>query len=172
MRDQNIANVMGHLGIDLIVFDFDGVLTDNTVVVDESGRESVRCSRSDGLAFDALRSLGIPVFIISSEVNDVVVMRGKKLKVSVINGIRDKLVALELLVKENEFSLANTIYVGNDINDYAAMVACGCRVCPADAHESIKGIAHHILSSKGGCGVARELVEKILGLDLIKILFE
>ena len=43
--------------IDAFVFDFDGVMTNNLVYLDQDGKESVRCSRADGLAFDVLHKL-------------------------------------------------------------------------------------------------------------------
>jgi len=70
--------------IDALVFDFDGVLTDNKVYVDQNGKESVCCSRSDGLAFDVLRKLKIPTYILSTETNIFVTQRAKKLKIPVI----------------------------------------------------------------------------------------
>ena len=76
--------------IDAFIFDFDGVLTNNKVLLDQSGKEWVTCSRADGLAFDALYLLKKPVFIISTETNAVVSARGKKLNVDVIQGVSDK----------------------------------------------------------------------------------
>ena len=67
--------------IDAFFFDFDGVLTDNKVYIDQNGNESVRCSRADGLAFKALKKINKPTFIISSEANHVVKKRAKKLGV-------------------------------------------------------------------------------------------
>ena len=88
--------------IDAFVFDFDGVLTDNRVYVNQDGKESVCCNRSDGLAFEALRKLKIPTFILSTESNPVVVARANKLKVPVLKGIKDKRKTLvELCAKKN-----------------------------------------------------------------------
>ena len=72
--------------IDALVFDFDGVLTDNKVLVHQDGSESVLCNRADGLAFDVLRKLKIPTYILSTETNTVVTQRAKKLKIHVIQG--------------------------------------------------------------------------------------
>ena len=69
--------------IDAIILDFDGVLTDNSVYVDQNGIEQVKCSRSDGLAFDVLRKLKKPIHILSTEKNPVVLARASKLKVPV-----------------------------------------------------------------------------------------
>ncbi len=73
MRSKNIKLD----DIDALIFDFDGVLTDNKVHLDENGNEWVTCSRSDGLAFDILRKLKKLIFIISTEKNKVVAARAK-----------------------------------------------------------------------------------------------
>ena len=84
--------------IDAFVFDFDGVLTNNLVHLDQNGKESVSCSRADGLAFDVLRKLDKPAFILSTENNPVVAMRAKKLKILAIQGVSDKVEAIKELV--------------------------------------------------------------------------
>ena len=68
----------------MIVFDFDGVLTDNKVYLDQDGKESVSCSRADGLAFDVLHKLHKPVYILSTEKNPVVTARAEKIKVQAV----------------------------------------------------------------------------------------
>jgi 3-deoxy-D-manno-octulosonate 8-phosphate phosphatase (KDO 8-P phosphatase) len=65
--------------LDALIFDFDGVLTDNRVQLDQDGNESVSCNRSDGLAFIVLEKIKKPTFIISTEKNKVVYTRAKKL---------------------------------------------------------------------------------------------
>lgn len=157
--------------IDVFIFDFDGVLTDNRVLVDGDGREHVACNRSDGLAFDVLRKLKKKTYILSTESNPVVVARAKKLKIPVVQGVKDKLSTLRKLADEKSFELGRVLYVGNDVNDYKAMKACGYSACPSDSHESIKSIASIILCSAGGNAVVRELVEKILNLDFLQILY-
>mgnify|MGYP000209177044 CR=1 FL=1 len=158
--------------IDAFVFDFDGVLTNNLVHLNQLGEESVSCSRSDGLAFDVLHKLNKPVFILSTEKNPVVSMRAKKIKVPVVQGVSDKVLALKDLAKKNNFHLENILYVGNDLNDYLVMKSCGYTACPVDSHEEIKKISKYILTTKGGSGVVRELLEEVLGLDFIKILYK
>ena len=158
--------------IDAFIFDFDGVLTNNLVYLDQNGKESVSCSRADGLAFDVLRKLDKPAFILSTENNPVVTMRAKKLKVSVVQGVADKVEAIKKIVNKNNYSLKNILYVGNDLNDYLVMQLCGYTVCPADSHPKIKSISNIILKTKGGNGVVRELLEDVLSLDFIKILYQ
>ena len=157
--------------IDAFIFDFDEVLTNNLVHLDESGKEWVTCSRADGLAFDVLQKLKKPSFILSTEKNPVVTARAKKLKVPVIQGITNKVDTLVSLSETKGFDLNRVLYVGNDLNDFPVMQMCGYAICPADAHPRIKELATVVLLSSGGTGVVRELLEDILALNFIKILY-
>lgn len=157
--------------LDALVFDFDGVLTDNRVLVDETGKEFVFCSRGDGLAFDVLKKLRKPVFILSTEKNSVVSARGKKLGVPVIQGVKNKVTALKTLAETENLDLNNLLYIGNDLNDYHAMSLCGYSACPGDSHETIKQLAKITLTTKGGAGIVRELLEDAMQLDFLNILY-
>ena len=157
--------------VDAFVFDFDGVLTDNLVHLNQDGKEWVSCSRADGLAFDLLRKLNKPAYILSTEKNPVVSARAKKLQVPVLQGIDNKVDAVKDLVDREGFELQKIFYIGNDLNDYRVMQLCGYSACPADSHSKIKQIATFVLSTKGGNGIARELLEDIIKLNLIRVLF-
>ena len=157
--------------IDAFVFDFDGVLTNNLVHMDQQGHEWVSCNRADGLAFDVLRKLNKPAYILSSEKNPVVAARGNKLKIPVLQGLDNKSNSLKELADREGFELQKILYVGNDLNDYKIMQLCGYTACPIDSHERIKSIAQVVLNTEGGNGVVRELLEEVLNIDIIKILY-
>jgi len=157
--------------IDAFVFDFDGVLTNNLVYLDQNGKESVVCSRADGLAFDVLKKKGKPAYILSTEKNLVVRARAKKLNIPVLQGIDNKSEAILGLASSKGYNLENIFYVGNDLNDFFVMQLCGHTACPADSHSKIKNISEVILNSPGGSGVVRELLEEVLKLDFVKILY-
>ncbi len=157
--------------IDAFIFDFDGVMTNNLVYLDQEGRESVRCSRADGLAIDVLHKLNKPAFILSTEKNLVVAMRAKKLGISVIQGVAEKSKSIKDLANKNNYNLNNIFYVGNDLNDYYAMKLCGFSACPADSHFKIKRISNFTLKVKGGNGVVKDLLEEVFRLNLLKILY-
>ena len=123
--------------IDLFVFDFDGVLTDNLVYTDQNGNEMVSCSRADGLAFDVLRKLKKPVYILSTEENTVVSARAKKLGVSVLQGVKSKEKSLRNLVKRKGYKLSSILYVGNDLNDYNSVIISGFSACPGHAENPL-----------------------------------
>jgi len=154
--------------LEAIVFDFDGVLTDNKVYVNENGQETVCCSRADGLAFDVLRQFHLKMFILSTETNHVVAQRGKKLGIPVYHGTTDKKAILHDLSKEENFKLLKTLFVGNDLNDYLAMSSCGFSACPKDSHIQIAEMATFCLQTRGGQGVIRELVEKVFEIDMLQ----
>jgi len=157
--------------IDAFIFDFDGVLTNNLVHLDESGKEWVTCSRADGLAFDVLQKLKKPAFILSTEENPVVTARAKKLKIPALQGVTNKVDALVSLSEKRGFDHSRVLYVGNDLNDFHVMQICGYAMCPADAHPRIKELATVVLAYNGGRGVVRELLEEVLELDFIEILY-
>ena len=165
MKSLNINDV------DTIVFDFDGVLTNNSVYLNDSGQEWVKCSRSDGLAFDVLHKLKKSVFILSTEKNKVVSVRAKKLKVEVIQSIDNKLDAINLITNKGNTSLDRVLYIGNDLNDFNIMSLCGYTACPSDSHLSIQNISQFVLNARGGDGVAREIVEDVFCLNILEILY-
>lgn len=157
--------------IDALIFDFDGVLTNNLVHLDQDGKEWVSCSRGDGLAFDVLRKLNKPAYILSTEKNPVVSARANKLKITALQGIGNKVEGIEELAAKEGFDLARVLYVGNDLNDYRVMQRCGYTACPSDSHNTIRKSATFVLNTEGGKGVVRELLEDVLKLDFIQILY-
>lgn len=152
------------LGVEIqaIIFDFDGVLTDDRVYVDQDGREMVCCNRRDGLGFSILRSLPIKVFILSTEQNPVVSRRGEKLQVPVIQGSKNKAESLIALAIAHNLDLATILFVGNDLNDLPAIQLCGFSACPADGHPMVQKAVNYVLKTKGGDGVTREILETFL----------
>ena len=147
----------------LLVMDFDGVFTDDTVITDQDGRESVICSRSDGMGLDLLRQHGkVHALILSREENPVVSARARKLKIEVYQGVQDKAQAIQQLIKERNVNQAEVIYIGNDLNDLPVLPYVGYFACPKDAHSEVLRRADLALSKPGGRGAIRELVEIIL----------
>jgi len=157
--------------VDAFVFDFDGVLTNNQVHLDQHGTEWVSCSRSDGLAFDLLRKLNKPAYILSTEKNPVVTARAAKLKITALQEVANKVTAVQDLATEQGYDLAKICYTGNDLNDYRVMQQCGITACPVDSHPKIKQLAAINPKTLGGQGIVRELLENVFNLDLITILY-
>lgn len=148
--------------IEALIMDFDGVLTDNSVTVDQTGCESVTCDRSDGLGLSALRQLGLRMLVLSKEQNPVVKARCAKLQIPCHHGVDDKLPQLLRYCAEHGIAIERCIYVGNDTNDIECLSAVGCGVAVADAHPEAKRHARLVLRSAGGRGALRELCDLIL----------
>lgn len=146
----------------LLVMDFDGVLTNDEVIVNQDGLESVICNRGDGIGFWLLREAGITAIVISSETNPVVRKRCEKLGIQSYQGTLDKATVLKKYLAENKIPAENTVYIGNDINDLQCFPLVGCAAAPADAHDLVKSKADIILKRNGGQGVVRELCELIV----------
>jgi len=158
--------------IHTIIFDFDGIFTDNHVIVSQDGTEAVCCSREDSLGIDILkrfirkRNWEVEIFILSTEKNNVVLSRSEKLKIKCNHGITNKLEFIKSYLKKR-FPAKSTaekgvIYLGNDLNDFKAMKYVGYSVAPKDAHQIIKSNAHLVLDKKGGNGFVREFIEKLI----------
>lgn len=148
--------------IDLIVYDFDGVMTNNCVLILQDGTEGVLVNRADGMGVNMIRDMGINQLILSTETNPVVSVRAKKLKLEVIQGSANKQLALTEYCANHHIDLSRVLYVGNDINDLGAMQLVGYTVAPKDAHPQIIALATIITKTIGGDGVIRELAEQIL----------
>lgn len=161
--------------IHTLVFDFDGVFTNGNVYLNQDGIETVRCCRQDGFGFDLLRKykqkngLGLDVFILSKEANQVVQRRAEKLKLKCINGIDDKFTVLSHYFAENRPEDSNPFaglaYVGNDLNDLQVMLSAKYAFAPNDAHTAIQSIATEVMPFPGGNGCVRAVIEKLLGID-------
>ena len=141
------------------------MLTDNRVLVFEDGREAVTCNRADGLAFDFLRRVGKPAYILSRESNPVVAARARKLGVPVYSGVQDKAEGIERLCAERGHAPARILYVANDVIDLPVMRRVGFSAAVADAHSTVRDAAWVVLGTKGGDGVAREIVESVVAFD-------
>ena len=148
--------------IKAVIFDFDGVFTDNRVIVSTTGEEFVICDRSDGMGTNLLAATGIKMLILSKEKNAVVTSRGKKLNIEVIQGCDDKLPELIKWLQKNNIDAQQAAYIGNDINDLECLSHVGVAVIPADAHHSVIDTATWILQHNGGRGAIREFADVLL----------
>lgn len=145
-----------------LVMDFDGVLTDDRVLVSDSGGESVLCSRSDGLGIGLLRQIGIKMLILSKEKNSVVAARAAKLQVPAHHGIDDKLPVLMEWMQSENVARSETIYLGNDVNDLPCLKWVEWPIAPADAHPEVKRVARYVTTAKGGRGAVREVADSLV----------
>jgi YrbI family 3-deoxy-D-manno-octulosonate 8-phosphate phosphatase len=146
-------------GVKLLVLDFDGVLTDNRVLVFDDGTEAVTCWRGDGLGLQALRRLGVELLVLSTETNRVVSVRCEKLRLPRIQGCDDKRSALLEVARERGLQLRQVAYVGNDVNDLECLRLVGVPIVVADAHPDVVSAARWRTSADGGKGAVREVCD-------------
>ena len=147
--------------IRLVVFDFDGVFSDNRVWTNDRGEESVACFRGDTAGLRRLDEVGVEYFILTSETNDAVPARARKIRIDCVRGIEEKLPVLHSELERRGVALANTAYIGNDINDAECLAAVGLAVVPADAWAEVVPLAGMVLTRAGGQGCVREFCDAI-----------
>ena len=145
----------------LVIFDFDGVFTDNRVWITEHGVEQVCCNRSDGLGLARLRELNIATVILSTETNPVVSVRAAKLKTPCHQSIDDKRAGVLHLMAKYGVDSEQTAFVGNDINDIPAFGVVGLAIATSDAFMEAHAHAHFVTEIAGGRGAVRELCDQI-----------
>jgi len=150
--------------IRLVAFDFDGVFTDNSVLVAEDGTEYVRCWRGDGLGLRQLEALGVAAIVISTEENPVVSVRCRKLKLRCLQGVQNKRATLEQVLAEHGLSFGQAAFMGNDINDAGALEAVALPVVVHDAHPAVLPLARLRTTTPGGYGAVRELCDLFVAI--------
>jgi YrbI family 3-deoxy-D-manno-octulosonate 8-phosphate phosphatase len=154
--DRDLARVR------MLVLDFDGVLTDNTITVSSEGVESVTCWRGDGIGTAALMADGVPVVVVSKERDPVVRVRCSKLGLECHQAIDDKAPFLAALLAERGIDPADVAYVGNDVNDLGCLDLVGLPIVVADAHRDVLGAARLVTEAPGGRGAVREVCDLLV----------
>ncbi len=145
----------------ILFTDFDGCLTDDRVWLNQEGEEFVAANRKDGLAVKRLKNLGIQVVIASTETNKVVLARGTKMEVEVLQGLADKAEAIEQYLKQINESWNDVWYIGNDVNDLGAIEKAKLSICPADAVKKVRKTVDIVLRTNGGRGILSEIATEL-----------
>lgn len=148
----------------VIFFDFDGVFTDNKVLVSENGEESVLCFRGDGIGLSQLFKNGFDLYVISSEVNPVVKRRCEKLKINCLNSIENKGSIIKSILKSKLLKKENAAFLGNDINDIQAFQNVSLTIGVNDRNPLIDDYISYVTHKSGGNGAVREVCDKIISL--------
>jgi len=157
-RERNIIPEL----VSLLVLDFDGVLTDDRVYVNQHGEETVAAHRGDGMGIAQVKKAGIEVIILSKEKNPVVKARADKLGIPVYQGIDEKGPELISILADRGISSESVVYLGNDINDLPCFPLVGLAAAVADSHPLVIEKAQLVLSKNGGHGAVRELCDLLL----------
>ncbi len=149
--------------IKLLVLDVDGVLTDGTIYIGNEGEVFKGFNAKDGMGISCALRSGIKVAIITGRKSEIIRRRAEELGITtVLEGVRDKEAALRQLVRQNNLSLKQSAYIGDDLNDLAPMLCCGLSFAPADAANAALDVADFVLLNDGGRGAVREAIELIL----------
>ena len=149
--------------IKLLVLDVDGVLTDGGLWFDDNGQLIKRFDVRDGLGIRLLQQAGIEIAFLSGGHGGATEVRARQLGIQhCLVGIKDKPEALLRLQQQLGNAMAETAFVGDDLNDLAVRPVCGLLIAPADACAPVRRRAHAVLQNKGGHGAIRELAERIL----------
>jgi YrbI family 3-deoxy-D-manno-octulosonate 8-phosphate phosphatase len=156
------TSVVQGFDVDAVVTDFDGVHTDDSVLIGQNGEEFVSVSRSDGMGVARLKAAGVPILVLSTETNPVVSARARKLGVEVIQASSDKAAALAEWAGARGIPLDRIAYLGNDVNDLGCFALVGWPIAVPDAHPLVLAAARLVLTAAGGSGAVRELAELVL----------
>ncbi len=149
--------------IRLVIFDVDGVLTDGSLYLTDSGDEIKAFNSHDGHGIKMLRASGVKVAIITGRESRCVDLKAKDLGVTLLyQGAKNKLPVFEALLKKLELDASACAYVGDDLIDLPVMLRCGLAVCVPAAPALVKKHAHYVTRHEGGCGAAREICEIVM----------
>ena len=149
--------------INTFIFDYDGVLTDGSVITTSDGEVYRTTSVKDGYALQLAWKKGYRVAVISGARSESMVHRMKALQVTdVFMGVEKKQVTFRNYLKEHNLKPEQVLYMGDDIPDYEVMLEAGISACPADAAEEIKSVAKYISHFNGGKGCVRDVIEQVL----------
>lgn len=146
-----------------VVFDVDGVLTDGSLYLTDSGEEMKAFNSQDGHGIKMLKASGINVALITGRESRCVDLKAKDWGVTLVyQGAKNKLPAFEALLKKLELDASACAYVGDDLIDLPVMLRCGLAICVPAAPALVKRHAHYVTCLEGGRGAAREICELIM----------
>lgn len=158
---ENLKNIT------TFIFDIDGVLTDGTVLAAESGELLRSFNTKDGYALQLAAKKGYNICIISGGKGAAINKRFESLGVAdVFLGVEEKIDIFNNYINQKGISPEQVLYMGDDIPDAEVMKLVGIATCPADAVEEIKAISHYISPKDGGKAAARDVIEKVLKVQL------
>ncbi|HCT90063.1 MAG TPA: hypothetical protein DF613_01575 [Lachnospiraceae bacterium] len=146
-----------------IIIDVDGTMTDGGIYYDSYGNEIKKFCTKDAAGLFCLKAAGIQPLVVTGRRCFATERRMQDLRVEFLyQDVKDKKLFLEHFTKDYGVSAGEIGYLGDDLNDYAAMSLCGFKACPANACEEIKEISDYISARTGGNGAVRDVAEHIL----------
>ena len=149
--------------IRIVIFDLDGVLTDGTLYLTDSGEEIKAFNSRDGHGMKMLKASGVELAIITARESRSVKLRADNLNITLLyQGEKNKLKVFESLLTKLNLDMSSCAYVGDDLIDLPVMTRCGLSICVPSAPILVKKHAHYVTNSEGGQGAVREVCEMVM----------
>jgi 3-deoxy-D-manno-octulosonate 8-phosphate phosphatase (KDO 8-P phosphatase) len=153
--------------ITLVALDVDGVLTDGSLYIGLVANHPLEFKRFhvlDGLGVKLLRTVGLPVVLVSGRESEASEARAKEMEVDELLQVapQRKLATLVEVLGRRGLALKDCAYVGDDLADLPVMRAVGLPIAPANAMAEVKAVARYVTSLPGGQGAVREVAERLL----------
>ena len=162
-RDREEVFARRAAGLEWLLFDVDGVLTDGGLYFTRWGEQVKRFNVQDGLGFRLAQRAGLKLGLLSGRRSRPLERRATELDFdAVILGSSDKRETFEKFLHDVETTPERVAYVGDDLPDLPVLGRCALSFAPADAAAEVRAAAHTVLSRAGGGGAAREMIELIL----------
>lgn len=160
---------MNHLesfsAIHTFIFDVDGVLTNNEILITEAGELLRKMNVRDGLAIKMAIDKGYRIAIITGGRSEGVKKRLEALGIKdIYSGISNKLEAFDEFMETYDLDPVGVLYMGDDLPDYPVMRRVGMATCPKNSAPELFPIANYISPYNGGEGCVRDVIEKVLRL--------
>ncbi|MCP3960283.1 MAG: HAD hydrolase family protein [bacterium] len=150
-------------GLEWLLFDVDGVLTDGGLYYTRWGEKLKRFNVQDGLGFRLAQRAGLKLGLLSGRRSRPLEVRAAELDFDdVILGSTDKAAAFEHFLEKHQTTPRRVAFIGDDLPDLPVLGRCALSFAPADAAEEVRAAAHTVLERRGGDGAAREMIEAIL----------
>lgn len=147
----------------LMAFDVDGVLTDGTLYLSDSGEEIKGFNTLDGLGLKLLQDSGVELAIITGRESRLVALRAQNLGISRLHqGIADKLAIFEGIRTELGLQPEQCGYMGDDLPDLPVLTRCGFAATVPQAPAAVRQRVHYISQVAAGSGAAREVCDFVL----------
>lgn len=158
---QDLIKAAGKVKI--LILDVDGILTNGHIIYDANGVETKQFSVKDGMGIKALRKIGIKTAIITARTSPMVEKRAAELGIDyVVQGRSDKLAAMQELLIDLPYNLADCAYMGDDLTDLKALQSVGFAASVPNAHHEVISRVMMVTTQQGGNGAVREVCDLIL----------
>ncbi len=151
------------LKVNTFIFDYDGVLSDGSLLLNSEGDALRTANVKDGYALQLAKKKNYRVAVISGGFSESMKRRFESLKIEdVFLGVEKKIEVYKQYLETHNLENENVLFMGDDIPDYEIMLTVGVPTCPADAAEEIKKAACYISHQSGGRGCVRDVIEQVL----------